>query len=119
MDGKWKLVQTVDHSRRSTSVETLLFDVAADPNEKTDLAKKHEDQVKRLTGILDDRLAQHPVGGTYVQISPHPGWRAPKDYADVVLPADKVNQEPHEGFGALASKVLQQRYGDKGKIIYE
>ena len=119
LDGKWKLVQTVDHSRRSTSVETLLFDVAADPNEKTDLAKKHEDQVKRLTGILDDRLAQHPVGGTYVQISPHPGWRAPKDYADVVLPADKVNQEPHEGFGALASKVLQQRYGDKGKIIYE
>ncbi len=119
LDGKWKLVQTVDHQRRATEVETLLFDVSADPYEQTDLASKHPDQVERLTEILDERLAEHPVGGTYVQISPHPGWRAPKDYADVVLPADKVNQAPHEGFGTLASKVLQQRYGEKGKVIYE
>jgi len=119
LDGKWKLIQTVDHKRRQSIVETMLFDVYADPNEEKDIAQAHPDEVDRLTQILDERLAEHPVGGVYVQISPHPGWRAPKDYADVVISADKVNEKPHEGFGALASRVLQQRYGDKGKIIYD
>lgn len=119
LDGRWKLVQTVDHQRRQSIVETLLFDVYADPNEEKDIAKAHPDQVERLQDILDERLAEHPVGGTYVQISPHPGWRAPKDYADVIIPADKVHEKPHEGFGALASTVLQRRYGEKGKILYE
>ena len=119
LDKQWKMVQTVDHRRRDTKVETLLFDVAADPYEQKNLAKLHPREVKRLTGILDERLATHPVGGIHVKISPHPGWRAPKDYAQAILPAETVNQEPYEGFGTLASKVLQQRHGDKGRIIYE
>ena len=119
LNGKWKLVQTVDHQRRSTSVETMLFDVDSDPNEKTDISAAHPDQVKQLTKILDARLAEHPVGGLYVQIAPNPGWRAPKDYADVVIPAEQENVEPYEGFGSLASRVLQQRYGEKGRINYK
>ena len=119
LDGKWKLVQTVDHERRSTEVETFLFDIYADPGEQNDLAKQNPSEVKRLIQLLDTRLAEHPVGGVLVQVMPHPGWRAPKDYADAVIPADKVHEEPHKGFGAVASKVLQSRYGDKGKVIYD
>jgi arylsulfatase A-like enzyme len=119
LDGRWKLIQTVNHLRRETEVETLLFDLSKDPYEATDIAAQNPEQVERLTAILDARLAEHPVGGTFVQISPHPGWRAPKDYAQAVLPAELINETPHAGFGALASRVLQSRYDDKGKIIYE
>ena len=41
-DGKWKLLT----SRDGTRVE--LFDVVADPNEKTNLAKEHADIADRL-----------------------------------------------------------------------
>ncbi|MEO9633579.1 MAG: arylsulfatase [Parasphingorhabdus sp.] len=119
LDGKWKLVQRIDHQRRSTDVESMLFDVYADPGEQTDLADRYPEQVERLTISLDARLAEHPVGGVYVQVMPHPGWRAPLDYADAIIAADKINDEPHAGFGSIASKVLQSRYGDKGKILYD
>jgi len=119
LDGPWKLYQKVDHQRRKTEVETMLFNVWEDPNEQVDLADKHPDQVKRLQGLLDERLAMHPAGGTYVQIQPHPGWRAPLDYAKSVVPAEEVNAKGYGGFGPLKSEVLQQRYGDRGKIIYE
>jgi len=119
LDGPWKLYQKVDHQRRETIVETMLFNVWEDPNEETDISAKHPNQVERLQGLLDDRLAEHPVGGTYVQIQPHPGWRAPLDYAASVDKAETVNQEQYPGFGPLKSKVLQRTYGDRGKIIYE
>lgn len=119
LDGPWKLVQNVNHKRRSTETSTQLFNVWEDPNEENDLFATMPDQVEWLQAVLDDRLAQHPVGGTYVKISPHPGWRAPKDYADVVIPADKVVAEAHEGFGKLPSMSLQKDYGEKGRIVYE
>jgi len=119
LDGKWKLIQTIDHARRTTEVETMLFDVYADPGEQVDLAAKYPEEVTRLVTLLDARLALHPVGGIYVQLSPHPGWRAPLDYADAVLPADKSHEAAYEGFGASASKGLQSRYGNKGRINYD
>jgi len=69
--------------------------------------------------ILDARMAEHPVGGVYVKIQPHPGWRAPLDYADAVIPADEVTEDLWSGFGPLATQVLQQRYGEKGRIKYD
>lgn len=119
LDGPWKLYQLVDHERRETKVTTELYNVWEDPNEEVDLKDKHPNQVARLQDILDARLAQHPVGGTMVKIQPHPGWRAPLDYADVVIPADKVNEDMWSGFGPLATQVLQKNYGDKGRIKYE
>lgn len=119
LDGRWKMVQTVNHMRRETEIETLLFDLSVDPYEENDLAGANPDVVERLTEILDERLAQHPVGGSLVQISPHPGWRAPKDYAEAVLPAEMINEAPHRGFGALASRVLQSRYGERGRVDYD
>jgi len=35
------------------------------------------------------------------------------------MPAENVVEEQYQGFGARASQILQQRYGDKGKIVYE
>ncbi|MGB0906412.1 MAG: arylsulfatase B [Maricaulaceae bacterium] len=119
LDGPWKLYQKVDHQRRITEVETMLFNVWEDPNEEVDISAAHPDQVKRLQDMLDKRLAEHPVGGTYVQIQPHPGWRAPLDYAASVDKANTLNAEQYGGFGPLKSKVLQQNYGERGKIIYD
>ncbi len=97
----------------------MLFNIWVDPNESTDLSAEHPDQVQRMQELLDDRLAEHPAGGTYVQIQPHPGWRAPLDYAAAVDKADTLNEEQYGGFGPLKSRVLQKRYGERGKIIYE
>ena len=119
LDGPWKLVQEVDHLRRTTEVKTELFNVWSDPNESTDISAENPAQVERLTKILDKRLAQHPVGGVTVKIQPHPGWRAPNDYADVVIPADQVQEDMWAGFGPLATTVLQQTYGEKGRIKYD
>ncbi len=119
LDGPWKLVQHVDHLRRETKLTTELYNVWEDPNEENDLSAQHPDQLKRLEGILDARMAEHPVGGVYVKIQPHPGWRAPLDYADAVIPADEVTEDLWSGFGPLATQVLQQRYGEKGRIKYD
>ena len=119
LDGPWKLYQEVDHLRRETTVKTELYNVWEDPNETTDLVDEYPEQVARLQDILDERLALHPVGGTMVKIQPHPGWRAPLDYATAVIPADQVNEEMWTGFGGLATMVLQQNYGEKGRIEYD
>jgi len=119
LDGPWKLYQKVDHQTRSTEVETMLFHVWDDPNESIDLAADNPEKVAELQAMLDERLALHPVGGTRIRLSPHPGWRAPLDYAASVIPANTVHEEPHEGFGPLKSKVLQQIYGERGRILYD
>jgi arylsulfatase A-like enzyme len=119
LDGPWKLIQYVNHERRSTEVKTQLFNVWSDPNESVDISAENPDQVTRLTKILDKRLALHPIGGQYVKIQPHPGWRAPNDYAEVVIPADQVKEDMWTGFGPMATTVLQQTHGDKGRIKYD
>ena len=119
LDGRWKLVQNINHLATSTDYEVMLFDIEADPFEENDLAEKQPGIVRRLERQINDWRALHPVGGSYVKISPHPGWRAPKDYADVIVPADQINTQPYQGFGTLESFFLQLQYGDKGRIIYE
>ena len=118
-DGKWKLVQVIDHERRSTTVTTELFDLDSDPEENRNLAATHPDQLARLQKVLDARLAQHPIGGVYVQLAPHPGWRAPKDYADAIIPADKVNEEGWSGYNERAAERLQQMHGERGRVTYD
>ena len=119
LDDRWKLVQILDHARRSTTTQTMLFDVKADPSETKDLSGEYPQEVKRLTKLLDARLAQHPIGGVYVQLMPHPGWRAPKDYAEAIIPADKINGEVYQGYGERSAKALQKRYGERGRVTYK
>lgn len=119
LEGPWKLVQFVNHERRSTEVKTELFNVWTDPNESVDVSLENSAQVERLTKILDKRLALHPIGVQYVKIQPHPGWRAPNDYAQVVIPADEVLPEMWDGFSPIAMTVLQQTHGERGRIKYD
>ena len=119
IDGKWKLVQNIDHKMTSTEFDNQLFDLDADPYEKNDLTDDYPAVVKQLNKKINKWRSMHPIGGSYVKINPHPGWRAPKDYADVIIPAEKIEEAPHEGFGTLESIVLQRRYGEKGRIKYE
>lgn len=118
-DGKWKLVEVIDHQRRETVVETQLFDLEADPGESNDLAAQHPNQVARLRSILDQQLALHPVGGVYVQLAPHPGWRAPKDYAQAIIPAEQAQDAPYSGYSERASESLQRMYGERGRVTYD
>ena len=118
-DGPWKLVQVIDHERRSTSVETELFNLDDDPAETTNLAASDPERVAQMLAMLDERLAQHPIGGVYVQLAPHPGWRAPKDYADAVLPAENVREEAYQGYSERASENLQRMYGERGRVSYD
>jgi len=61
LDGQWKLVQLVDHQRRTTEVTTELFNVWTDPNESQDLSAEHPNQVERLTKNMS-KSSLIPVG---------------------------------------------------------
>ncbi|NNC39020.1 MAG: arylsulfatase [Hyphomonadaceae bacterium] len=119
LDGPWKLVQHVNHLRRTTEVKSELYNVWSDPNESQDISAEFPEEFERLQNLLDKRLALHPIGGQYVKIQPHPGWRAPNDYAEVVIPADQVKEDMWTGFGPLATTVLQQTHGERGRIKYD
>lgn len=118
-EGNWKFVQIIDHQNQSTKIESMLFNLANDPNEQNDLSEQEPRRVQSMAAAINSWRAQHPIGGQHVSISPHPGWRAPSDYADAVHPAASSQTEAWDGFGAMATRVLQKQHGDKGRIKYE
>ena len=64
--------------------------------------------------------AQHPINGVRVALTPHPGWRAPMDYADAVVPTEELNMDGFDSYvSGVRGHILQKRHGDKGQIIYE
>jgi arylsulfatase A-like enzyme len=77
--GNWKLVANPQRSE--------LFDLAADPAEKTDLAAKNPDKVKELTELYD---------GWLEQMAP-PSSGAPKRYGDEATGKAKKRQETKSG----------------------
>jgi len=81
MEKRWKLVQIIDHKSASTDVENFLFDIIKDPEEKNNLAEVNPKEVERMAKKILKWRAQHPINGVRVALAPHPGWRAPKDYA--------------------------------------
>ncbi len=119
IQGDMKLVQIIDHDGLATTVENYLFDLKADPSEKNNLAEKKPYLVRQLSKKLRKWQAQHPVNGIRVSINPHPGWRAPKDFAADVRSSKATQTKPWGGFGTLATQTLQLRYGGKGRIKYE
>lgn len=119
IDGNDKLVQIIDHTNTGTMIENYLFNLEQDPEEQNNLAETNPLLVKKLAREINDWRAGHPVSGLLVSISPHPAWRAPKDFAEDIRPDDKTKLTPYQGFGTLATQVLQRRYGDKGRIEYK
>ncbi len=120
LEDRWKLVQIIDHLSASTNVESFLFDINADPYEQTNLAVTYPEEVERMAAKIAAWRAGHPINGVRVALAPHPGWRAPLDYAQAVTPSDQLVQESFDSYvTGMRAKILQQRHGDKGKITYE
>ena len=120
MEDRFKLVQVIDHQSSSTEVENFLFDIIADPGEQTNLADTHPEHVERMAEKIRLWRAQHPINGVRVALTPHPGWRAPMDYADAVVPTEELNMDGFDSYvSGVRARILQKRHGDKGRIIYE
>ncbi|MDG2050751.1 MAG: sulfatase-like hydrolase/transferase [Myxococcota bacterium] len=90
IDDPWKLVQIIREGSTETRTTEMLFRLDQDPLETRDLSKKQPEQVARLHDLIRDWRQQHPMAGTRGTLVPHPGWVAPLDWADHVLPASKL-----------------------------
>ncbi len=120
LEERWKLVQVIDHRSASTTVENFLFDLGADPGEQNNLAEAYPEEVARMADKIRLWRAEHPINGVRVALAPHPGWRAPLDYAEAVIPAGELQDEGFELYiDGVRAKILQRRHGDKGKITYD
>lgn len=76
--GDWKLVQD------KTGQGTLLFDLAKDPHEKTDLAAGRPEAVKDLQARLAAWEALHPAGEEFSDNAHEgrkKGWKPPEDWS--------------------------------------
>ena len=119
IEGKWKLVQVLREDLYSKTVDNLLFDIDGDPFEEVDLADEQPERVADMAESIGEWAARHPVSGQHVEIAPHPGWLPPRDWADVVIPADRMLPEADDGFGEDSAARLQQIYDGRASVIYE
>ena len=120
IEEKWKLVQVIDHGQTETTLENYLFDIEADPGEATNMAEANPGEVERMAEKIRHWRAKHPINGVRVALAPHPGWRAPLDYAESVIPADSLQEDGYDTYvSGIRAKILQRRHGDKGSITYE
>jgi len=92
-DGRWKLVQVIQERQTETVVRDFLFDVNADPNEETDLSKRHGAVLARMQRLMSEWRKQHPLAGTRGTLVAHPGWIAPRDWAEAVLPSELMQKD--------------------------
>ena len=104
-----------------------LFRIRDDPNEENNLAAQHPEVVADLAGRIHDWRALHPLGGTGTGLVPHPGWRPPRDWADLppamgAIENDAVSGEDL-GMGTPhlpgIKELLQRAYGDRGRMTYD
>ncbi|MFP8871521.1 MAG: sulfatase-like hydrolase/transferase [Myxococcota bacterium] len=116
---QWKLVQVLHEDLYSKRVENLLYDIAADPEETNNLASKEPQRVAELASRIAAWAALHPVAGQHVEIAPNPGWLPPKDWADVVIPAEKILPNSVDGFTKGTADRLQKAYEGRGRVIYD
>lgn len=115
----WKLIQVIHEDLYTKRVETSLFDIKSDPGETTDLVSRHPELVATLGRAVADWAALHPVAGQHVEIRPNPGWLSPRDWADVVIPAEKMLSESIDGFPKGTARRLQKAYDGRGRVVYD
>ena len=120
LEEKWKLVQIIDHKSQSTEIENFLFDIISDPEEEKNLVKDYPSRVKNMSEKIRKWRSNHPINGVRVALSPHPGWRAPKDYAENVTPTANLQSEGYNTYvSGMRAKILQNLHTDKGLIEYD
>jgi arylsulfatase B len=111
IDGEMKLVQKIFEGQTETRVQTYLFDLDADPYEQIDLAKSRPEEAARLATRIREWRSQHPMAGTRGTLVAHPGWVAPYDWADAVVPNAKLqpNWKNELPFSADLLKATESR----------
>ena len=121
--GSMKLVQHVKQTFEDVDVVNELYDVREDPNESRDLADQRPELVSELAAALADWRRQHPYAGSHTQLVPHPGWRAPLDWAEMMrlngLNIDERHDDNLYGAGTPATRgLIDDAYGDRGRLVY-
>jgi len=117
IDGSMKLVQIIQEGHTSASLTSFLFDIKKDPNETDNLAAINISEVARLSELIRQRRALHPLAGTRGTLVPHPGWLPPVDWARAVqseqtLQSEWTNELPF-------SEQLIDQIGDRGMLVDE
>ena len=117
IDGSMKLVQIIQEGHTSASLTSFLFDITKDPNETNNLAAINISEVARLSELIRQRRALHPLAGTRGTLVPHPGWLPPVDWARAVqseqtLQSEWTNELPF-------SEQLIDQIGDRGMLVDE
>ncbi len=116
-DGRFKLVQILQEKQTETRVTNHLFDIDADPYEKTDLAGRHPAVLQRMQRLLSEWRRQHPMAGTRSTLVAPPGWLAPKDWALAVVPSSVL--QPSWKNELPFSKELLDATADRGVLVDE
>ncbi len=117
IDGPWKLVQVIHEGQTETRVRSFLYEIEKDPNETRDLSKEQPEEVERLASSIRKWRSLHPMAGTRGTLVAHPGWVAPHDWAQAVVPAAKLqsswkNELPF-------SKQLLDATAERGVLVDE
>ena len=129
--GNMKLVQKVDQTLESLAVVNELYDVFADPGETNDVAGTNQELVNELVDALIAWRRQHPYAGSHARVVPHPGWRAPLDWARAMHlnglnanpnPGDNIygmGQPGQPGQPSAVQQRLDRIYGNRGRTVYK
>ena len=116
----WKLVQEVQQDQYSANVTNHLFRIQEDPYEYNNLAQEHPDVVQVLSDEIRRWRALYPIAGVRSQLTPPPGWRAPRDWADWPRPSESLRDEYARGMPpSYARKILDRQHGNRGRLIYD
>lgn len=124
MHGDWKLVEKINQKYYSMEIERLLFNLKDDPRETTNLVDEYPEMVDDLAERIKEWRSQHPLFGNHVHFIPHPGWRAPYDWAEAMAAYDgliDVETVAHEQFQGSDTNLqaLDFIYRDFGNAYYE
>jgi len=117
----WKLVQEVEQDQLETTVTNYLFRIQDDPNEYNNLAQAHPEVVQKLSNMIREWRALHPISGTRSKLVPPPGWRAPKDWATYPIPLDELQANTAPGMppDKRIEKILDMQHGERGRLTYD
>ena len=117
IEDDWKLVQILREQQTSMQLVSMLFNLADDPNEKNNIIAEHAEKAETLAELLRVRRSQHPLAGTRGTLVAHPGWVAPYDWTEAVIPSSKL--QGHWKNELPFSVELRDAIGDRGILISE